>query len=126
MSKLRVLIVDDEEELVSTLAERLELRGVDTQICIDGECALDVIQKNPPQVVVLDVMMPGIGGMQILKRMKELNIKIPVLLVTGYGSKNKGQEGVELGAFDFLMKPMDIDELIKKMHEAVGMDKGQK
>ena len=127
MNKLRVLIVDDEEELVSTLAERLELRGVDTQICIDGECALDLIQKDPPpQVVVLDVMMPGIGGMQILERMKELNIKIPVLLVTGYGSKNKGLEGVELGAFDYLMKPMDINELITKMYEAVNMKRDEK
>lgn len=125
MSKLKVLIVDDEEELVSTLAERLELRGVDTRICIDGECAIDIIQNDPPQVVVLDMMMPGIGGMDILKLMKEKNINIPVLLLTGYGSKNKGQEGVELGAFDYLMKPMDIDELISKMKEAVNSVKNK-
>jgi DNA-binding NtrC family response regulator len=123
MSKLRVLIVDDEEELVSTLAERLELRGVETQICTDGECAIDIMQKNPPQVVVLDVMMPGIGGMKILEMMKDMNINIPVLMVTGYGLKNKGLESVELGAFDYLMKPMDIDELLTKMYEAVGMKK---
>jgi len=120
MNKLSVLLVDDEEELVSTLAERLELRGIETQIATDGERALEIIKSNPPQVVVLDVMMPGIGGIQILKKMKQLKIKIPVLLLTGYGLKNKGIEGIELGAFDYLMKPMNINELIAKMHEAVG------
>ncbi len=123
MNKLKALIVDDEEELVSTLAERLELRGVNTQICTDGECALEIILSNPPDVVVLDVMMPGIGGMQILKEMKEKKIDIPVLLVTGYGSKNKGMEGVELGAFDYLMKPMDIDELLNKMYDAAAKER---
>lgn len=125
MNKLSVLIVDDEEELVSTLAERLELRGVNTQICINGECALEIMQSNPPQVVVLDVMMPGMGGFQILEQMKLLNIRIPVLLLTGYGSKNKGLEGVEMGAYDYLMKPMDINELIAKMQEAVGSNKSE-
>ena len=125
MDKLRALLVDDEEELVSTLGERLELRGIDTQIATDGARALEIIKTNPPQVVVLDVMMPGMGGIQILEQMKLLNIRIPVLLLTGYGSKNKGLEGVELGAFDYLMKPMKIDELIAKMHEAVGSSKSE-
>ena len=125
MNNLSVLIVDDEEELVSTLGERLELRGINTQIATDGERALEIIKSNPPQVVVLDVMMPGMGGFQILEQMKLLNIKIPVLLLTGYGSKNKGLEGVEMGAYDYLMKPMDIDELIVKMQEAVESNKSE-
>ena len=125
MIKLSVLIVDDEEELVSTLGERLELRGIETQIAFEGERALEIIKTNPPQVVVLDVMMPGMGGIQILEKMKQLNIRIPVILLTGYGSKKKGLEGVELGAYDYLMKPMNIDELIAKMHEAVGGNKSE-
>lgn len=125
MNNLSVLIVDDEEELVSTLGERLELRGINTQIATDGERALEIIKSNPPQVVVLDVMMPGMGGFQILEQMKLLNIKIPVLLLTGYGSKNKGLEGVEMGAYDYLMKPMDIDELIAKMQEAAESNKSE-
>jgi DNA-binding response OmpR family regulator len=125
MDKLSALLVDDEEELVSTLGERLELRGIDTQIATDGESALEIMKTNPPQVVVLDVMMPGMGGIQILEQMKLLNIRIPVLLLTGYGSKNKGLEGVEMGAYDYLMKPMNIDELIAKMHEAVGSNKSE-
>jgi DNA-binding response OmpR family regulator len=118
MDKLHVLIVDDEVELVSTLAERLELRGIPTQIATDGKSALHKMKTNPPDVIVLDVMMPGIGGMEILEQMKKLDIDIPVILLTGYGSKKKGKEGIERGAFDYLMKPMQIDELISKMYEA--------
>ena len=119
MNKLHALIVDDEEELVTTLSERLELRGIKTQVATDGESALDIMKSNPPQVVVLDVMMPGMGGLEILDQMHKLCIRIPVILLTGYGSKQKGIQGVEHGAFDYLMKPMDIDELISKMNEAV-------
>ncbi len=119
MDEYRVLIVDDEEELVTTIAERLQLRGINAQIATDGETALKMIEENPPQVVVLDVMMPGIGGIEILQRMNAQNLKIPVILLTGYGSKEQGLEGMMQGAFDYLMKPCDLNILISKIQEAV-------
>ncbi len=119
MDKYRVLIVDDEEELVITIAERLQIRGIQAETATEGETALKMIEANPPQVVVLDVMMPGIGGIEILKRMNAQNLKIPVILLTGYGSTEQGKEGMELGAFDYLMKPCDLNMLIGKIQEAV-------
>ncbi|NNG26478.1 MAG: response regulator [Ignavibacteriaceae bacterium] len=119
MDEYRVLIVDDEEELVTTIAERLQIRGIQTQTATDGETALKMIEVNPPQVVVLDVMMPGMGGIEVLQRMKAQNLKIPVILLTGYGSTEQGMEGMKLGAFDYLMKPCDLNNLISKIQEAV-------
>ena len=119
MDEYRVLIVDDEEELVITIAERLQIRGIQAETATEGETALKMIEANPPQVVVLDVMMPGIGGIEILKRMNAQNLKIPVILLTGYGSTEQGKEGMELGAFDYLMKPCDLNMLIGKIQEAV-------
>jgi len=118
MDEYRVLIVDDEEELVTTYAERLQLRGIQVQTATDGETALKIIEEDPPQVVVLDVMMPGIGGIEILQRMNAQNLKIPVILLTGYGSTEKGAEGMKLGAFDYLMKPCDLNVLISTIQEA--------
>lgn len=119
MDEYRVLIVDDEEELVTTIAERLQIRGIQAQTATDGETALQMIEVNPPQVVVLDVMMPGMGGIEVLQRMKAQNLKIPVILLTGYGSTEQGTEGMKLGAFDYLMKPCDLNNLIGKIQEAV-------
>ena len=118
MDEYRVLIVDDEEELVTTLVERLQLRGINAQAATNGETALKIIDEDPPQVVVLDVMMPGIGGMEILHRMKVQNLKIPVILLTGYGSTEQGLEGMKQGAFDYIMKPCDLNNLISKIREA--------
>jgi DNA-binding NtrC family response regulator len=118
MDEYRVLIVDDEEELVTTIVERLQLRGIQAQAATDGETALKIIEEDPPQVVVLDVMMPGIGGMEILNRMKARNLQIPVILLTGYGSTEQGVEGMKQGAFDYLMKPCDLNNLISKIREA--------
>jgi DNA-binding response OmpR family regulator len=119
MNEYRVLIVDDEEDLVTTIAERLQIRGIQALTATDGETALKLIEKNPPQVVVLDVMMPGIGGIEILQRMNAQKLHIPVILLTGYGSTEQGIEGMKYGAFDYLMKPCDLDVLISKIKEAV-------
>lgn len=119
MQNLKVLLVDDEEEFVSTLAERLELRGIQARSVTDGEIALQMIETDPPQVIILDVMMPGLGGLEVLKRIKAQNPQIHVILLTGRGSTKEGIEGMQLGAFDYLMKPINIEKLIKKMQEAI-------
>jgi DNA-binding response OmpR family regulator len=118
MSQLKVLLVDDEQEFVTTLAERLELRGMHVKIATDGEMALGLVETDPPQVVVLDVMMPGLSGMEVLERIKAVESRIQVILLTGHGGTKDGIKGMQLGAFDYLIKPVDIDELIEKLNEA--------
>ena len=119
MCNLKVCLIDDEKEFVTTLGERLELRGFKIQIATDGEDALQMIEDDPPQVVVLDVLMPGLGGLEVLKRIKSSKPEIAVILLTGQGSTKEGIEGMKLGAFDYLMKPVKIDDLITKMQKAV-------
>lgn len=119
MDNIRVLIVDDEEELAATIAERLEIRGIKTQTASDGDSALNLIKTDPPDVVVLDLMMPGIGGLGILKQINLLDNKIPVILLTGYASKERSIEGMNLGAFDYVLKPCNLDDLITKIQESV-------
>ena len=118
MVQLKVLLVDDEKEFVTTLAERLELRGMHVEIATDGEMALGLIETDPPKVVVLDVMMPGLSGMEVLERIKAVDSSIQVILLTGHGGTKDGIKGMQLGAFDYLIKPVDIDELIEKLNEA--------
>jgi len=119
MENLKILLVDDEEEFVTTLAERLELRGLQARTALNGEDALHMIEADIPQIVILDVMMPGLGGLEVLRRIKAQHPQISVILLTGRGSTNEGIKGMQLGAFDYLMKPLDIEELIKKMQEAI-------
>ncbi len=119
VEKWRVLLVDDEKEFVSTLAERLALRGIQADVASDGEEALRLVEENPPEVVVLDLMMPGLGGVEVLQRIKRRHPGVQVILLTGHGSTRSGIEGMKLGAFDYLMKPLSIEELIEKMRKAV-------
>ncbi len=120
MGTLRVLIVDDEEELVSTLTERLALRDIDADGAITGAEALERVQEKEYGVVVLDVKMPGIDGLEVMKKIRAMRPKVQVILLTGRGSEKESQTGIDEGAFDYLVKPIDIEDLIKKMREAVG------
>lgn len=119
MQDWNVLLVDDEEEFVTTLAERLRLRGIAARMSTDGEEALRMMEVDPPQVVVLDVLMPGLGGLEVLKRIKADYPRVKVVLLTGQGSTWDGIQGMRMGVFDYLMKPLNINELIEKIREAV-------
>jgi len=119
MKNLKILLVDDEEEFVTTLAERLELRGLQARAALNGEAALQMIEADTPEIVILDVMMPGIGGFEVLRRIKAQHPQLPVILLTGRGSTKEGIKGMQQGAFDYLMKPLNIEELIKKIQEAI-------
>lgn len=121
MQPWKILLVDDEEDFAVTLAERLRLRGLKVETAFDGEQALEMIDKDLPQLVVLDVMMPGLGGMEVLQRVRTDYPDLPVVLLTGHGSTRDGIEGMRLGAFDYLMKPIKIEELVKKIEEALGV-----
>jgi len=119
MDRMKILLVDDEKEFVTTLAERLELRNMNVSIAMDGEAALGFVENDPPQIVVLDVMMPGLSGLEVLEKIKAMDSKIQVILLTGHGATKDGIRGMQLGAFDYLIKPIDIDELIEKLNEAM-------
>jgi DNA-binding response OmpR family regulator len=119
MESWRVLLVDDEEDFASTLAERLRLRGFEVETAYDGEQALQAVENSPPDLMVLDVMMPGMRGMEVLQRIKVSHPRTVVILLTGHGSTRDGIEGMKLGAFDYLMKPVKIEDLIEKMREAL-------
>jgi DNA-binding NtrC family response regulator len=119
MATLRVLFVDDEEELVSTVVERLELRGIAATGVVSGEEALTRIEKQPFDVVVLDVRMPGLGGLEVIKRIKQSHPDLQVLLLSGHGAKEDATTGLRLGAFDYLQKPVDLEDLIAILHRAV-------
>ncbi|MBI4774255.1 MAG: response regulator [Deltaproteobacteria bacterium] len=118
MQGLKVLLVDDEEEFASTLAERLRLRDIVTLVANDGEQALRILETERPRVVVLDVMMPGLGGLDVLQRIRNKHPEIKTILLTGRGSTKDGIKGMRLGAYDYMMKPAKIEELIEKMKEA--------
>ncbi len=118
MGNMRVLLVDDEAEFVSALAERLNLRGFDAQTATSGEEALGKINSSPPDVVLLDVLMPGINGLEVLKRIKASHPQVQVILLTGRGSWD-GIQGIREGAYDCLMKPIQIEELMQIMADAL-------
>lgn len=119
MGKWKVLLVDDEVEFASALTERLELRGIDARAAYSGEEALEEIERDLPQVVILDLMMPGIGGMEVLRRIKTAHPSVRVILLTGQGCSIQPAKGGATGAFECLMKPLDIDELIKSIGDAI-------
>ena len=118
MDALKVLFVDDEIGFLETLMKRMKKRGVDVAGVGNGEEALDYVSKLPVDVVVLDVRMPGIGGIHTLKEIKKIDPLMEVIMLTGHASIEAAIEGMQLGAFDYLMKPADFDELFYKLQDA--------
>ena len=118
MGQMQVLLVVDVTEFVSALAERLNLRGFEAQAATTGEEALEKIAASPPQVVVLDMLMPGMSGLEVLHRIRKDYPQVQVILLTGRGSWD-GIQGLREGAYDCLMKPIQIEELIQIMTSAV-------
>lgn len=116
--KVKVLIADDEQEFSQTLAQRLELRGFAVTDVYSGQSALDVLEKIDIDVALLDVQMPEISGIDVLKIIKENKPLIQVIMLTGAGTIKIAIEGMKLGAYDFLLKPAEIDVLEEKINEA--------
>lgn len=118
MDTIRVMLVDDEVEFLDTLIKRLRKRNLEVTGAISGEEALFALGKNPVDIVVLDVRMPGIDGIETLREIKTQYPLIEVIMLTGHANVEVAVQGMELGAFDYLMKPMDIDELLYKVEDA--------
>ena len=118
MNSFRVLLVDDEEEFRRTVIKRLKKRDVEAMGVGNGEEALRMLEQNPADVVVLDVKMPGMDGIQTLREIKRRFPLMEVVMLTGHASMEVAVDGMESGAFDYLMKPVDIDELLYKLQDA--------
>ncbi len=114
----KVLLVDDEREFVQTLSERLIMRDMGSAVAYDGESALKLIKEDEPEVIVVDLKMPGIDGFDVLRKVKETQPAIEVIIVTGHGSEEDRQLCLDLGAFAYLQKPVDINELSVTIQEA--------
>jgi len=114
----RYLLVDDEEEYVTTVAERLEIRGLRTDVVFSGEAALAYLERHDPEAVVLDLRMPGMDGMETLQRIKRDRPWVEVIIATGHGSEKEERAAMQLGAFAYLQKPVDIEVLSKTMERA--------
>ena len=118
MEKCRVLLVDDERDFLEVLTRRLSKRDVNVDGVSSGEAALQYLQERPIDVAVLDVRMPGMDGITVLREIKKLNPLIEVIMLTGHASLEVALEGMRSGAFDYLMKPAEIDELLYKIQDA--------
>jgi DNA-binding NtrC family response regulator len=118
MEAFNVLLVDDEADYVATLVKRLKKRGLNPLEAHGGEDALEMLQKEKIDVVVLDVKMPGMDGIQTLREIKKIDPLVEVIMLTGHANVEVAIEGMSLGAFDYLMKPADIDELHYKLQDA--------
>ena len=114
----RVLLVDDEGEFVETLAKRMKARGLDVQTAETGEAAVEKVEGREYDVVVLDLAMPGIDGIETLKRVRRLNPDIQVILLSGHGTVSKSVEAMKLGAVDFLEKPANFQDLLSRVKDA--------
>ncbi len=118
MARYNVLLVDDEKEYVTTLAERMQMRGLEPGIAFSGEQALEILEQKLPDVIVLDLKMPGIDGLEVLRRIKKSYPQVQVIILTGHGSEKDEAAARRLGAFDHLQKPVDIKDLVQIMDKA--------
>ena len=116
--EIKILLVDDAVDFVNYVKKRLVLRGMVVSAAYNGKEALDLIQKQPFDIVVLDMLMPGIDGIETLKKIKKIKPKIEVILLTGHGTVRAASEAMKAGAVDFLQKPCDINMLIDSINNA--------
>ncbi len=118
MNSFCAMLVDDEKEFLATMLKRLKKRNLDTFGATHGKEALKILEERPVDVVVLDVRMPGMDGIETLREIKKNHPLVEVVILTGHASMEVAVEGMEIGAFDYLMKPVDIDELLYKLQDA--------
>jgi len=119
MENFKVLVVDDEAQFLETLVNRLGKRNIEATGVQSGEEALELIQKRIFDVVILDIKMPGgMDGIEVLRRIKNIRPLTEVILLTGHGSIETSIEGMKLGAFDYLLKPVKLEELLEKLAQA--------
>ncbi len=119
MKQIDVLIIDDEEKFAMMLARRLALRNCLCEVCFDGNAGLTWVKDNPysAALILLDLQLPDMYGTQVLTGIKEINPSLPVIILTGHGSKEDEKECMALGAHEFVNKPMRIDDIIERLNQ---------
>ncbi len=118
MEKMKIMLVDDEERYLQTTKKLIEKKGYEVLTALSGEEALEKLKPQNVHVVILDVKMPGMDGNQTLKAIKTLYPLVEVIMLTGHGTMDSAIDGLKSGAFDYLVKPADIDDIIEKAMEA--------
>lgn len=118
MEKYRVLIIDDEEDFVETIVKRLRDRGLDAEGALSGAEGLQILDNHDFDVIILDVKMPKMSGIETLREIKKKKPLVEVIMLTGHGSVESGIQGLQLGAFNYVMKPVPLNELLKQMNQA--------
>jgi DNA-binding NtrC family response regulator len=118
MNETTVLLVDDEEDFVTVLAERLQARGLDVDTAANGGIALEKAAQRAFDAILLDMAMPGLDGVETLKRLLSINPDLQVILLTGQATLAQAVEAMKLGALDLLEKPADIATLVDRIDEA--------
>jgi DNA-binding NtrC family response regulator len=118
MKNMKVLLVDDEIEFVNSLSNRLGMRGIKSDVVYDGQQALDYVANKEPDVIVLDLEMPKVHGLDVLRKLSKTNPNIQIVILTAFGTKEREEEAEKLHAFDFLNKPVDIEYLAERIRGA--------
>ena len=116
--QLKILLVDDEEGYVNVLAKRMAKRQVEVMIALSGAEAIQTLRKNDFDVAVVDLKMEDMDGIEVLKIFKKMDPELPVVMLTGHGSEQAARDGLSLGAFDYLTKPCDLEELLATITKA--------
>ena len=114
----KLLLIDDEEGYVTILAKRLSKRNFIVKTALSGVEAIRILRNESFDLAVLDLKMEDIDGIEVLKVFKEMAPEMPVIILTGHGSETAAREGMEFGAFDYLVKPCDLSELVERIREA--------
>ena len=118
MEKFKVLIVDDELDFLETMVKRIRARNIEVSGVESGYLALEALDSSSPDVIILDLMMPGLDGIETLREIKKKKPLTEVIMLTGKASVDSGIQGMQLGAFDYLMKPVALEELLDKVRQA--------
>ena len=118
MRRAKILLVDDEVAFANNIAKLISKRGYDIITVYNGESAVQAVEEHDFDVIVLDLKMPGMDGMSALKLIKGKKPEVEVIILTGHGSFESGIDGMQLGAFDFIMKPVRFDDLYEKIRQA--------
>jgi len=118
MSRIRILVVDDEPDFLKLIQRRLGKRNVDVGVAASGQEALQILEKISVDVVILDVRMPGLSGLETLKEIRKRHQEIEVIMLTGHGSMQSGIEGISHGAYDYILKPFSIEDLLERIRDA--------
>ncbi|MEX1301696.1 MAG: response regulator [Desulfotignum sp.] len=118
MEKMKVMLVDDEERYLQTTAKLMKKKKIHVFTASSGEKALDLLRIHDVHVVILDIKMPGMDGFKTLRAIKTLYPPVEVILLTGHATMDSAIDGLQFGAFDYVMKPADIDDIVNKAYEA--------